>query len=88
MAVSRSGNTIRMTAAGDVVAGPVKIQSVTLEHTAAANASLGDSANFVHDRLQVTTTLLSDQHTYPCGLTLNGVKAVVLTAGALMIHIE
>ena len=88
MAVTRSGNTIRMTAANDEVAGLIKVQAVTLEHTAAANASLGDSAGFVHDRLQVTTSKLTDQHVYPKGIFLQGVKATVLSAGTLLIHIE
>jgi len=88
MAVTRSGNTIRMTAAGDAVAGMFKVQAITLDHTGAANASFGDSANFIHDRIQSTATILADQHVYPCGLFMDGIKAVALSAGTLIIHVE
>lgn len=88
MAVTRSQNTIRMTAASDVVAGEFRVTGFTHVHTAAATASLGDSANFVHDQTALTTTMLEARHTYPCPIKMDGVKAVALSGGTLIVHIE
>jgi len=86
MAVTRKGNTIRMTAANDEVTGEFKVMDVTLIHTTVATASLGDSADFVHENLAATAELLSPHHVFPKGLMMNGVKAVALSAGTLIIH--
>lgn len=88
MAVTRKGNTIRMTAENDEVTGKIKVLDTTLIHTGAATASLGDSADFVHDNLSATASDLANHHVYPGGLTMIGVKAVALSAGTLVIHFE
>lgn len=88
MAVTRSGQTIRMTGANDEVTGNHKVLDIQLDHSGAANASLGDSADFIHARIQTTTSRLCDQMIFPKGLMMNGIKAVALSAGTLIIHIE
>jgi AAA+ superfamily predicted ATPase len=88
MAVTRKGNTIRMTAAADAVTGKFKVQAVELVHTAAATASFGDSADFVHENLATTASVLADRAMYPCGIFMDGIKAVALSAGTLVVHVE
>lgn len=88
MAVTRSGNTIRLAAANDAVTGLIRVRDIQLDHTAAANASLADTAGFVHARIQTTATRLCDQMIFPCGLLMDGIKATALSAGTLIVHID
>lgn len=87
MAVTRKENTIRMTAVNDEVTGEFRVQSITHVHTAAATASVGDSAGFVHAQTALTTTILCMKHDFPCPIKMNGIKATALSAGTLIIHI-
>lgn len=87
MAVTRKENTIQMTAANDEVTGEFRVQGIIHVHTAAATASVGDSAGFVHAQTALTTTILAQQHLFSCPIKMNGIKATALSAGTLIIHI-
>lgn len=86
MAVTNKGNRIIMTAANDAVTGKMAIQSIVLDHTAAANAILQNTASEEVARLRVTTTKLTNQLTFDPCLIVDGIKASTLSAGQLTIY--
>lgn len=87
MAVTRNGNTIVMTAAADAVTGKLKIQGAALEHTAAANAVIQNTASGPIFTLRTTTTVLRDWVEFPKGCITDGIKASALSAGTLYIFL-
>lgn len=87
MAVTRKAQTITMTAASDAVTGKMRIQSITMDHTAAASFVLQDTASVEIARGHITATLLTLQLIYPKGLIVDGIKASTLSAGQLAIHL-
>jgi len=82
MAVTRKGQVIKLGAANDEVAGTLKIQAVVLEHSAAAAATLVDSANSPIAHIRVAANDLFDELVLPCPIQVNGIKASALTASA------
>lgn len=87
MAVTRKGQVIVLGAAADAVVGKIKVQSITLDHTAAAAASLTDSADVVIAALRTTSSKLTEQLIFPCPIIVDGIKAGALSAGTLTVHI-
>lgn len=88
MAVERlGGNTIKMTAAADAVTGQFKIQSILLDHSAAATCSITDTAGHVIAAFRTTASKLSEQIVFPKGIIVEGIIAAGLSAGTLYIHL-
>ena len=87
MAVTQNGRVIVLGAAADAVTGPLVIQSITLDHTGAANAIVSDTAGQHLDAFHVTTSVLSDHHVYPEGLAMEGIIADTLSAGTLYVQL-
>ena len=87
MAVTRNPRTIILGAANDAVTGKMKIQGMALDHTAAASATIQDTANKVIATLRTTTTILRDWVEFPRGMTVDGVKASTLSAGTVYIFL-
>jgi hypothetical protein len=86
MAVTNRGNRIIMTAAADAVTGKLAIQSIVLDHTAAANAVLQDTASVEIARLRVTTSELTKQIKFSPCLIVDGIKASTLSAGQITVY--
>ncbi len=87
MAVSNYGNRIILTALNDAVTGPLKIQAISLDHTAAANCAIQDTASHEIARLHVTTTMLTTWIQFKPPISVNGVKASALTAGQVTVYL-
>ena len=86
MAVTNKGNRIIMTAAADAVTGKIAIQSIVLDHTAAASAVIQNTASEEVARMRNTTTVLTQALYFnPC-LIVDGVKASTLSAGTITIY--
>lgn len=85
MAVTRNDNTVEFGAVDDAITGRVKIQAAQLDHTAAANATLVDTAGHILFTLRSTTSKLNDFVAFPDGIWAEGVKVSVLSAGNVRI---
>jgi hypothetical protein len=89
MAVTRKGQIIKLGATNDAVAENLKIQAIVLEHSAAAAATLVDTAGVAVAHIRVAANDLFDELVFPCGIIVNGIKASALTASAnLYVYIE
>lgn len=87
MAVTNNGNRVILTAANDAVTGKHFIQSIVLDHTAAANAVIQDTASKEIGRLHVTTTVLTMPLYFDPPLEVEGFKASTLSAGRITIYL-
>jgi len=88
MAVTRSGDSIVLTAANDAVTGKLCIQAMQLEHTAAANAVIQNTAGGQIGSLRTTTSVLRDFIEFPKGYIANGIKVSTLTGGTVTIFLR
>lgn len=86
MAVSNYTNRIILGAADDAVTGPLKIQAIALDHTAAANCVIQDTASHEIARLHVTTTMLTTWIQFKPPLSVDGIKASTLSAGQVTVY--
>ena len=86
MAVTNKGNRLIMTAAADAVTGKMGIQMIVLDHTAAANCVLQNTASEEIARMRVTTTMLTKELRFDPYLIVDGIKASTLSAGQLTIY--
>lgn len=82
MAVTRKGQVIKLGAANDEVTGRLKIQAIVLEHSAAAAATLVDTAGVAVGHIRVAANDLFDELVFPCPVIVDGIKASALTASA------
>lgn len=88
MAVTRKGQIIKLGAASDAVTGKMRIQAITLEHSAAANVVLVDTANQPVAQLRVAANDLFDEIFYPNGIIVDGIKVSAMTASAnIMVYL-
>ncbi len=87
MAVTRKAQIIIMTAAADAVAGEMMIQGISLDHSAAANMVLQNTAGIEIARIHTTTTELTKEIMFPKGLIVEGILAQTLSAGVLTIYL-
>ena len=89
MAISRYGQVIKFGASADAITDRVKIQAITLEHSAAANAVFTDTAGHPVATLRVAANDLMDQVVFPKGIMVDGLIATALTATAnLYVYIQ
>jgi hypothetical protein len=88
MAVTRYGNVIEMTAASDALTGKFELIAAQLEHTAAANAIIQNTATRPQLRLRTTTTVLRDWIDFPGGFIVDGLLASTLSAGTLTFYLK
>jgi acetylornithine/succinyldiaminopimelate/putrescine aminotransferase len=88
MAITRSssGQVIKMTAADDAITGKLAIQGIELEHTAAANATIEETAGTPIVMLR-TGAAGDDKISFSPPLIVNGAKAKALSAGQLYIYL-
>ena len=87
MAVAKNGQVITMSAAADALTGKMKIQAISLSHSAAANAILKTTTAAEIARLQVTTSELTKELVFPSGLIVDGILAQTLSAGVLTVYL-
>jgi hypothetical protein len=87
MAVTRKAQVIIMTAAADAVAGEMMLQGISLDHSAAANMVLQNTAGIEIARIHTTTTELTKEIMFPKGLIVEGILAQTLSAGVLTIYL-
>ena len=89
MAITKVNNMIKFGAAGDAyyASTHIKVMSITLEHSGAANATLTDTAGGPVAMIRVGTSDLHQQYDFPCGIIVKGLIASVLSAGNLYVEI-
>lgn len=85
MAVTYNDNTVQFTAENDEITKGVKIQAAQLDHTAAATATLVDTAGHPLFTLHATAERLNDFVSFPNGIWANGVKVSALSGGTVRI---
>lgn len=88
MAITYKRNVIDFGAQGDAFPNRVMIQSIVLEHSAAANAVLSDAAGTEIAHLRTTASVLRDEATFPKGIWVDGITATTLSAGDLKVYIH
>lgn len=87
MAVSNYGNRIILTALNDAVTGPLRIQAIAHDHTAAANCTIQDTATHEIARLHVTATMLTTWIQFKPPLSVDGIKATTLSGGQVTVYL-
>lgn len=88
MAVTNNGNRIILAAAADAITERVHIQAILLDHSAAVNCVLQDTASKEIITLRNTTSELSKMVYFPCGLVALGVKASTLSGGKVTLFLK
>lgn len=87
MAVTNNGNRIILGAAADAVTGRMHLAAVLLDHTAAANCVLQDTASKEIVQFRNTTGTLSQVVHFVPPLVVDGVKASTLSAGKVTLFL-
>lgn len=87
MAVTAKNRIILFGAALDAVTGKKFIQSASLDHSAAANATLTDTAGGVITTLRVGSGLQPDRVYFNPPMEVDGIIASVLSAGVLRVYL-
>ena len=88
MAVTYVDNTIVMTADNDALALKCELIGMQLEHTAAANAIIQDTAGHAIGTLRTTTSVLRDHQEWPKGIVVNGLVVETLSAGTVTFFLK
>lgn len=83
MAITGVGQVLKFAALNDAKTGLIKVQSLVLSHSAAATATVTDTAGNPIASLAVTTSNLVCQIIFPKGILVNGLKVSALSAGAV-----
>lgn len=87
MAVTYKGNMVLFGAQADAITGQKFIQAATLDHSAAANATLTDTAGTAFCTLRVGAGLAPDRMYFDPPIKVDGVIASALSAGVLRIYL-
>lgn len=86
MAVTRGSGVIYFAAANDAVTDTVKIQAIVLDHTAACNAILTNTADKPLAVIRTGTGLYTEIF-FPVPIETVGIKVPTLSAGKLYVHL-
>jgi len=87
MAVTNNGNRFFLTAANDEVTGRLHIQAIAIDHTAAANAVVRDSADKEIITARNTTGTLTQMFNFSPPLVVDGLKLLSISAGRVMVFL-
>lgn len=87
MAVTYKGNMLLFAAAADAVTGQKFVQAATLDHSAAAAATLTDTAGVAFCTLRVGAGLAPDRMYFDPPILVDGIIASALSAGVLRVYL-
>lgn len=87
MSVTEKNRIILFGSQADAVTGKRFIQAATLDHSAAANATLTDTAGGVIATLRVGAGLQPDRMYFDPPMEVDGIAASVLSAGVLRVYL-